>query len=329
MKEKILKKLKSDTTSFFSGEELSEKLGVSRTAVWKSINQLKELGYVIESQTKKGYRLIASPDTLTPIEIDFLLNTEVIGRQVIYYDSIDSTNNQAKRLAEGDFKDGTVVIAEEQTSGRGRCGKDWISPKGKGIWMSIILKPHISPSDAAKITILAACAVCEGIEAVCNIETKIKWPNDIIVNGKKICGILTELGAEMDSVNYLVVGIGINARAEAADFPEEIKETATSIRLETGQVIPRKQIAAQVLNAFDRLYKNFAVDGSIQNIIEIYKSKSAVLGKEIRVISKSGESMGKACDITEEGHLVICRPDGSKTEVISGEVSVRGMHGYI
>ena len=329
MKEELLRLLKDTYPDYLSGEELSTRFSVSRTAVWKWINQLKELGYTIESQTNKGYRLAGVPDSLHGYELRPLLETELIGRNIIYFDSIDSTNMYIKREADAGLEDGTVVIADEQTAGRGRLGRGWVSSRGKGIWMSVLLRPQIDPSDASKLTLAAACAVCRGIRTVCGLEAAIKWPNDIVIGGKKVCGILTEMNAEMDGINYLVVGIGINANLEADDFGEELKQLATSLRIELGNNIERKYLAAAVINELDKIYGSFVRSGNIADIMPEYRESSAVIGKQVRLLQKGSELIGKAVGINEDGQLIIELEDGTRKEVMSGEVSVRGLYGYI
>lgn len=329
MKEKILQELKNRAGQYISGEEISSGLNVSRTAVWKYINQLKNMGYVIESQTKKGYMLIESPDSILPQEIKENIDTEFIGQTIKFLDEVDSTNIYAKRLAEEDFVDGTVVLAEEQLKGKGRMGRAWASPRGKGIWMTIMLKPRINPSDAAKITLLTACAVCTAIEEVCGINPKIKWPNDIVLNGKKLCGILTEMNVELDEINYLIVGIGVNVNTDQSDFPEELHNIATSIKIEKGNSVIRRKLVGTIINKFEKYYKAFVSKGSIKDYISEYKERSAVLGKEVRVLSASLDTQGTVVDISEEGQLLLKQKDGSIKEIISGEVSVRSLKGYI
>jgi BirA family transcriptional regulator, biotin operon repressor / biotin---[acetyl-CoA-carboxylase] ligase len=329
MKSKILEELKANNGQSVSGEEISRRLGISRTAVWKHITKLRSEGYSIESQTNSGYRLMGSPDVLSPSEIQPLLNTNYIGRKIIYLDSVASTNTYAKKTAEESFQEGTVIIADEQTAGRGRLGRQWVSPKGKGIWMSIMLKPDILPADAPKLTIAAAYAVSKAVLRCCQLDARIKWPNDIVANGKKLCGILTEMSAEADEIKHVILGIGINANLEYEDFGTEIASIATSIRLEKGSAVSRKAIVASVLNELEEVYEVFSREGSIEPLLEEYKNKSAVLGKEIRVISKKEEIIGLAIDISEEGHLVIKLGDGTIKEIMSGEVSVRGLCGYI
>lgn len=329
MKNKILEELKANTGQPVSGEDISRKLGISRTAVWKHISRLRDEGYSIESQTNSGYKLVGSPDVLSLGELEPYLSTGFIGRNIIYLDSTASTNTYAKKAAEEPFEEGTVVIAEEQTAGRGRLGRQWVSPKGKGIWMSIILKPDIMPAAAPKLTIAAAYAVSKALWDCCRLEARIKWPNDIVAGGKKLCGILTEMTAEADEIKSVIVGIGINANLENADFGPQVSGIATSIRLEKGSPVSRKLVVASVLNEFEKVYEVFASEGSIKPFLEEYKNRSAVLGKEIRVIGKKEEITGLAVDISEEGHLVVKLEDGGLKEIMSGEVSVRGLYGYI
>jgi len=329
MKDEILKELINNKNGYLSGQELSNKLGISRTAIWKHINKLKEEGYIINSVTNKGYILVEAPDILHPVEIKELLNTNFIGKEIIYLNSVDSTNNYGKKMAENDFTDGTVIIAEEQTSGRGRLGRHWISPKGKGIWMTIMLKPDIKPDQASQITLIAAMAVLKGIKAICDMDTMIKWPNDIVLNGKKICGILTEMSGEIERINYLCVGIGINVNSEESDFTDKAIDIATSIKIAKGVKVERKKLIARILDYFESYYSTFLIKGSLKFMMDEYKRSLANIGKEVILIGKDGEILAKAEDVTAEGHLVVRLGDGTLMEVSSGEVSVRGIYGYI
>ena len=329
MKNKVLEELKAGKGQPVSGEEMSKRLGISRTAVWKHIGKLRNEGYSIESQTNSGYKLTGSPDVMSLSELEPLLKTEFIGKNIIYLDSIDSTNIYAKKKAEDPFREGTVVIADEQTVGRGRLGRNWVSTKGKGIWMTIMLKPDIQPSDAPKLSIVAALAVANALRSCCRVNARIKWPNDIVTGGKKLSGILTEMSAEADEIKYVIIGIGINVNMEADDFGQEVSNIATSIRIEKGIPVLRKTLAASVLLEFEKIYKVFEKDACIKDFLDDYKGRSAVLGKEIRLINKKEEITGRAVDISEEGHLVIELADGSLREIMSGEVSIRGLRGYI
>jgi BirA family biotin operon repressor/biotin-[acetyl-CoA-carboxylase] ligase len=327
VKNKVLKILKKGGDIFVSGEKISEELGVSRAAIWKYISQLKEDGYEVEAISRKGYRIISAPDILTYEEVKDLLNTKHIGKDIIYYDTIGSTNSKAKELAERGQEHGTVVISEEQTSGRGRLGRNWVSPKYKGIWMSIILRPNIITENIAQITLLGAAAVQKAILEM-GIKTGIKWPNDIVLNSKKVCGILTEMSGEIDHVNYLVMGIGINVNLEEEDIPLELKDMATSLKLGSGKDVDRKLLLANVLNIFEKLYNEFVESGSIKEIIEICRKNSILIGREIELINKGKTSTAKAIDISDDGELVIENEQGMLQFIVSGEVSIRGVYGY-
>lgn len=328
MKEEILDLIKSSGDEYISGQYISEKLCVSRTAIWKYINSLKEDGYVIESISKRGYKLLSSPDILTFREIKEHLNTKYIGNKIIHFHSIDSTNKKAKELASLGEGNGTIIISEEQTGGKGRLGRSWVSPKYKGIWLSIILTPDIEPLEVPKITQIAAASVCNAIREI-GAKGFIKWPNDIIVDSKKVCGILTEMSGELNRVNYVVVGIGINANLENEDFSDDIKNTATSLKLHLNKGICRKSLAAKVLNNFEELYDNFLLNLNISKSLDVCRKYSIVLGREVRIINRNEEYIAKAVDIDEQGRLIVENKDGSISPIISGEISIRGLHGYI
>lgn len=323
-----MKVLKENKLKFISGQALSDELGVSRTSISNYMNALKKEGYEIESISRRGHRLVSSPDILTREELDEYLETEYIGSEICYYKTTESTNKLAKDLASEKDSNGTVIISEEQTEGRGRLGRDWTSPKHKGIWMSIIIKPEIEPRDAAKVTQITAASVYRAL-ADMEIQTQIKWPNDIILNDKKVCGILTEMSSEMMQINYMVVGIGINVNLEAEDIPDDIREKATSLKIETGKEVDRKQLVAKVLNYFEYFHDIFINEGNIQEAIDICRDRSILIGKTVRVIERKEELKRKAVDLTESGELVVEDEQGKRTVVISGEVSVRGEHGYV
>jgi birA, biotin-[acetyl-CoA-carboxylase] ligase region len=239
MKDEILRILIENTEDFTSGEKLSSRLGVSRAAIWKYIKALRQEGYEIHSMTNKGYKLVFSPDILTKEELSPLLHNKLIGKNIIHFDTIDSTNIKAKELASQNAEDGTIVISEEQTCGKGRLGRSWYSPKSKGIWASIILKPKIDPINASKITLIAAASIVKAFNEIA-IFPKIKWPNDIVLNNKKVCGILTEMSAELNQIHYLVVGIGINVNNSKDDFTEALWSSATSLKIELASEINRR-----------------------------------------------------------------------------------------
>jgi len=326
MKSKILQLLK-DSDGYVSGEEISKVLGVSRTAVWKVISHLKEEGYVIESVTKKGYLLQETPDLLTEDEILYHLKTKWLGRKIVHYHQIDSTNKEAKKLAASGEKEGTIVISEEQLAGRGRLGRTWISPAGTSIWMSVILRPSIAPTDASKITLLAGLAVCEGIKEATGLPVQIKWPNDLVLHNKKICGILTEMSAEMEKINYIILGIGINVNTDS--FPEDLKNTATSLKIEGEKEYDRKEIVKAILMYLEQYYELYMKNQDMEDLLEKYKNHCLTLGKEVKIIHRNEEFIGKAVDLSKEGELMVEKQDGQVITVFSGEVSVRGLYGYI
>lgn len=329
MKKEILEALKQNKGKFISGEDLSIKIGVTRTAIWKHIKQLKEDGYDIDSVSRKGYRLIQEPDTLEPNELQIDIKTQLIGSNLIYYPSIDSTNNEAKKEAAAGASEGTVIIADEQTGGRGRLGRHWVSPKGTGIWMSIILKPVLEPAEAAKITQLTAASVATALRNVTGCEAGIKWPNDIIINKRKVCGILTEMSAELNSVNHIIVGIGINVNGDSEEFPEEVRAIATSVKESVGRKIYRKEIVLEILRIFEELYLDFIQRKSIDKSVEICRKYSVTLGNQVKIISKDKIVYAQALDLTEDGELLIKDETGKIEKIISGEVSVRGVSDYI
>ena len=317
MKQRILDILKN-ADDFVSGEDISNKTGISRAAVWKHIKSLKNKGYEIDSVTNRGYRLVSSPDLITAEGITQNLNTEFIGRRLFIYDETDSTNERAK--ASGEIE-GSVFIAEVQNHGKGSRGRGWVSPRGTGIWHSILLKPDIPPSEVSQITLVAGLAVCKAI----GMDAKIKWPNDIVIGTKKVCGILTEMSAETDMVHYVVCGIGINVNTEK--FDAEIKHRATSMYIESGDKQIRNDIIARELNYFEYYYKKF-LEGGLGAILDEYKENCVTIGRDVTVIYKKENVTGKAVDIDENGALVVETADGT-IRVTSGEVSVRGIYGYI
>lgn len=347
MKSKILKLLQNSEEAV-SGQMLCEKLGVSRTAVWKVINQLKDEGYEIEAAQNKGYTIKKFPDVLTAAQIesqlmddDFQITKDSIVKSVHYYDEIDSTNNEAKRVAENeDTKDGTLFITESQTTGRGRRGRNWASPKGSGIWMTLLLKPQIPPASASMLTIVSAIAMVEAInkaldEASENAQDAvldkssvcgIKWPNDIVLNGKKICGILTEMSAEMDYIHFVVIGIGLNANT--LEFDESIRDVASSILKETGIKINRSRLVALFSRCFNGVFETFVKSGDLAGLKERYNNMLLNRDREVKAIYSDRTVEGVARGINDVGELIVDTDEG---EIIirAGEVSVRGLYGYV
>ncbi|HCF14652.1 MAG TPA: biotin--[acetyl-CoA-carboxylase] ligase [Eubacterium sp.] len=326
MKEEILRLLRS-ADGYISGQELCNRFGVSRTAVWKAINQLKEAGYEIEAQQNKGYRLMAAPDLMTEAEIKSLMHTDWVAKEVLYFDTIDSTNTKAQELAEKGYPSGTLVVADKQESGKGRRGRSWVSPSGTGIFMTLMIKPDINPNNASMLTLVAALAVAKAITSVTGEEALIKWPNDIVINGKKVCGILTEMNAQFDYINHIVVGIGINVHNES--FPEEISQMASSLMIEAGgKRFHRAQIIAETMSYFEQYYDTFLKTQDLSALVREYDELLVNRNKSVRVLDPKEPFDGKAMGITPKGELIVDTWESRKL-VSSGEVSVRGIYGYV
>ncbi len=327
--EEILKKLR-EADDYVSGQELCEYYGVSRTAVWKAVRQLEKDGYVIEAQNNRGYRLVesGSADIYTGLEIESCLDTEWIGRKLVFHRETGSTNIDAKSLAEQGEQEGVVVVADMQTAGRGRRGRGWDSPAGKDIYMTIMLRPQCRPEKASALTLVMALAVLEAIQEVISQPCGIKWPNDIVVNNKKVCGILTEMSAEIDGIHYVVIGSGINVNHE--QFAQEIQDKATSLYAECGKKINRARLTARVLHYFEKNYAVFQDSWDFSGLVEKYNGFLVNCGREVRVLDPKGEYDGVAKGINEKGELLVARKsDGQTVQVYAGEVSVRGIYGYV
>lgn len=326
MKKEILKQLR-ESSAYISGQRLCDTYSVSRTAIWKVIEQLKKEGYEIEAVRNKGYRLIESPDVITEAELESLMETTWAGKQVAYMEETDSTNTQAKALGEKGAVHGTLVVADRQNAGKGRRGRTWTSPQGTSIYMSILLRPEIVPAKAPMLTLVMALSAVEGIAKVLEVEAGIKWPNDVVANGKKICGILTEMSTEIDFINYVVVGIGVNSNEE--NFPDELKEKATSLRLICGHPVKRSALIAGIMKQFERNYNQFVKDGNLCNMKNAYNRVLVNCKKQVRVLEPGHEYEAFAEGITDTGELIVRKDDGEECNIFAGEVSVRGVYGYV
>ena len=324
MKRKIIDMLKSATDKFVSGEEIAEKLSVTRTSIWKNIQTLKKFGYDIESRGKLGYKLNQVADILLPAAVQSGLETKIIatGDSMVHKFSVDSTNKLAKNLAYNGAADGTVVVAEEQTGGKGRLERNFFSPKGKSILFSVILRPNCLPKDAPKFTLMAAVAVANAMTRF-NLPAQIKWPNDIMYNGRKVVGILTEMSAQIEKVNYIIVGIGINVNIAPNDFPPDIKKIAASLAEINGGEISRVDFFRAVLEELDKLYILISTEG-FEKIFAQWRKFNITLGKSVKVISAdTGESFnGVAEDIDADGALIVSTENGRQT-LYAGDVSIR------
>lgn len=325
MKTEILTLLR-ESEDYVSGQELCNRFGVSRTAVWKVMKQLKEEGYVIEAVQNKGYKLKENPDVLTLSELKSRIHNRWAGNTVYFYEETGSTNIDAKRLAEEGAPHGTVAVADKQNAGRGRRGRVWQSPAGKDIYFTLLLRPDFAPDKASSLTLVMALSVAQAVEAFCGLTTGIKWPNDIVVNGKKVCGILTEMNVEPGYIQYVVIGAGINVNL--AQFPEEITGTATSLFLESGMQWPRAELLQNVLKRFENNYEIFLQTQDLTGIRAEYVKHLVNVDKQVRVLDPAGEFEGIARGIDSSGELLVEKEDGEIARIYAGEVSVRGLFGY-
>lgn len=321
MKKDILKLLLDHEHCYLSGEEISGILGVSRTAIWKQINNLREEGYIIESAHSQGYRLTGKPDAITAEELLIHLDKGFIN-ELHVFEEISSTNDFAKKRAGEGAPEATLVVAEKQSDGRGRMSRHWISPAGSGIWLSLVLRPKMMPAQAAQLTFVSAVAVCLAIREFTGLKATIKWPNDVMLDGKKICGILTELSAEIDGINYVVAGIGVNVNQLNEDFPSDLRAKATSLRIASGQAYRRVELLAYILKTYHRVYRDYRQKG-FAYIIEKWRELNSTLGFTVNVISQQEEYYGQAVDIDEEGQLVVMTPEKELRYVMVGDVSIR------
>ena len=315
---------------FVSGEELSRRLGLSRTAIWKAVDALRREGYTVEARTGLGYRLLEAPDAVTEPEIrHFLGETDRVGRTLVCLEEVDSTNLYAKQLAAEGAADGTVVVADRQTAGRGRLGRSFQSPGGQGIYLTALLRPDLPPEKLAPVTALAGVAVCRAAERVCGVSPGLKWPNDPVWGGKKLCGILTELSLEGETgrVQDLVLGIGINVSQRPEDFTPEVREMATSLAQALGRPVSRPALAAEVIREVDQLYAALAA-GELEPYLAEYRRRCVNLGRTVRLLGPGGGETAEALDIDADFGLVVRTADGTVRTVRSGEVSVRGLYGY-
>ena len=366
MKSEIITLLRQRGT-YVSGQELCERFGVSRTAVWKAVEQLKKDGYQIEAVKNRGYLLKEdAARVFGRTEIKSRIKTDRIGQTLYYYDSIDSTNIQAKRLAEEGAPDGTVVVADQQSAGRGRRGRGWASPAGTNLYFTLLLRPHVAPDRASMLTLVMALAVAQGIQTTMletlpedvqattgetlpgvmqATETKtltqsaktkdalplvgIKWPNDIVIDGRKACGILTELSlsVEQGSIDYLVIGVGINVAKQ--EFPAELQGHAIALDEVANSAINRSELLNAVLTAFEADYSDFLVTEDLTRLKRQYDALLVNFGRQVRVLDPKGEFDGIARGIQTTGELIVELPDGETKNVYAGEVSVRGIYGYV
>jgi BirA family transcriptional regulator, biotin operon repressor / biotin---[acetyl-CoA-carboxylase] ligase len=327
MKNEILTALRKSGDGYLSGEMISQMLGVSRTAIWKHIKQLKEEGYVIESVTHKGYRLIESPIDLDEAQLSHALANSCFIEGVYYMDTVDSTNLEAKRIESKHPSGNAFIYAREQTLGKGRMGRSWESKKDEGLWMSLLLRPKVRPEMASQITLIAAAAVAEAIDKVAGVSTGIKWPNDVVLKGKKISGILTEMSAELNQVHYIVLGVGINI--SQMEFNDLLNDKATSLKLVTGKEPSKLNLIKEFVQSFEMYYNQFVSEFSAQKAVEFNRTKSVTVGKQVYIVREGMAIVAYANAIDDAGRLIVTYADGQTEAIHYGEVSVRGINGYV
>ena len=326
-REKVYALLRQRTGEFFSGEELSRALGISRAAVWKAIDSLRRDGYTIEAKKSQGYRLVAAPDALVEREIRRYLPPEVPCPDLRCLQEVDSTNSYLKREAMSGAPHGAIAVANCQTAGRGRMARRFQSPPDCGVYLSILLRPERMPSELMGATGMAAVAVCDAVEKAAGVRPQIKWTNDLILHGRKLGGILTEMALEGETgrTEFLIIGAGINVRQSREDFPPEVAEIATSLA-DQGYGASRPALAAALIEAFYRLGRDLG--GDITPWVEAYRRDCVTIGKEVRLLWSEDQERALALDVDGQFGLVVRREDGSETTVRTGEVSVRGLYGY-
>jgi len=322
MDEEILQLLREHSSTFLSGEEMSRRLKVTRTAVWKRIQRLRTLGYEIEASTRLGYRLIRSPDLLTPSEVKPLLTTKWMGKTIHYCHSIDSTNSKAYQLAIQDAEEGEVVIAELQVKGRGRLGRYWFSPAFLNLYLSVILRPQIPPHQASLITLMAAVATANAIEKYSGLLPLIKWPNDILIRDRKVAGLLNEIHSEMDRIHFVILGIGVNLNMDGKMFSKEIRGVATSLKREMGQTISRKAFLQSLLEELESWYEIFLKEGGAP-VLKAWRDRAKIEGKRVRVTSFGETLSGVAVDIDSDGAMILETKDGKRKRIVAGDVEYR------
>ncbi len=307
---------------FVSGEMISRELHVSRTAIWKQINALRKAGYVIEAVPSRGYQLLSAPDLLSSAEIAAQQDAVVMGSRIVCMEQTASTNGDAFRLAEQGAAEGTVVLADTQSGGKGRMGRVWSSPPGVNLYCSIILRPAIMPYEAPQLTFLSAVAVARSIERISAIVPEIKWPNDVLIKGQKVAGLLNEMSAETDAVNFVILGIGVNLNMTAEQFPDDLRHPATSILLESGRPVGRSGFCAIMLNELDRLYADFRTHG-FGPVREEWQRRCNAHGRELSVSDGGSEVVrGMFAGIDGSGALLVSGADGAISKILSGDVRV-------
>ena len=330
-KQSVLRLLQASAGQFVSGEGISSELGITRAAVWKAVDALRRDGYEIEARKSQGYRLTVAPDRLSETEIRACLGeTKLVGRKLVCFARIDSTNAWLKRAASEGVADGTVAVADEQTAGKGRRGRGFLSPPGKGVFLSVLMRPPVEPTRLLPITGFGAVAVCNAVERTAGVRPQIKWANDLVLGGKKLCGILTELSMEGESgaLQYAIMGIGVNVSHTAADFGPELANIATSLTAETGQSVSRAALAAAMIEELDALYMAL-LRHRMQPYLDAYRRDCLTIGREVQLLWEDVHEKVLATGVDDELGLQVTRQNGTQETIRTGEVSVRGLYGYV
>ncbi len=319
---KILEALRATEGVAVSGAELSQQLGVSRAAIWARIEELRSLGYQIEASPHLGYRLLCAPDLLHADDLSSRLGaTRVVGRDIRVFHETTSTNDIVDKLARDGVKEGVAVFAEAQTKGRGRLGRSWTSPPRKGLWFSVLLRPDLRPLQTTRLTVASAAALRRAIQAQTGLRAEIKWPNDILLRGKKVAGILTELHGELDHVDYIILGIGVNVNLGSTDFPAGLKRTATSLRIESGAAVARSELAVRILQELDREYARVQ-SGEFGQVADEWEQHCTTIGRRVVIRVGERELCGRAEALSEDGALLLRTEHGHLEQIVGGDVTL-------
>jgi BirA family biotin operon repressor/biotin-[acetyl-CoA-carboxylase] ligase len=320
--DKILRLLKSHPSEFLSGEEISRHLKMTRTAVWKRVRTLRKSGYVIEASTRSGYRLIQSPDLLLPSEIQPVLGTKWLGRKIHYFTSIDSTNSTAYQLALKGAGEGEAVIAESQAKGRGRLGRQWVSPAFSNLYLSVILRPDLPPHRASLITFMAAVAAADAIKRYSGLTPRIKWPNDLLLGKRKVAGLLNEIHSETDHIHFVILGMGVNLNMDEASLPQEIRSRATSLKREMGRPVLRRDFVCSLFRELEQWYEVFLEKGG-EPVLQAWRDRARIEGKKVRVTSFGEVLIGQAVDVDSDGALILRTRQGEQKRILAGDIEYR------
>ncbi len=318
---KILAALRANADGV-SGAQLAEQLGISRAAVWARVDELRKLNYDIAASPHFGYRLVSAPDALHADDLLARLGaTKVVGRDIRVFEETTSTNDVIEKLARDGVKEGVVVFAESQTKGRGRLGRKWMSPTHKGLWFSVLLRPELSPQETTQLTVASATALRRAIKNVAGLAAEIKWPNDLLIGGKKVVGILTEMHAEVDRVRHVILGIGVDVNQDAAEFPPELRKIATSLRIAAGEEISRAELATEILRELDFDYARIC-GGKFPAVADEWEAGCATIGKNVAVQMGARLIRGRAESLDDDGALLVRSEHGHLERIIGGDVTL-------